>query len=95
VVGKDFHHVGVFVGREGFEHRLCDFRDIVRGIEWEVQLRQREAVDVAVQERVGMGGHRDVEAAGPKGADDRVVMSQVSGAGPSPGFHKPDRPPVA
>ena len=64
-------------------------------VERQVHLRQREAVDVAVQERVGVGGHRDVEAARPEAADHRVVVAQVRRTGMPARLHQADRPAVA
>ena len=64
-------------------------------LERQVHLRLREAVDVAVQQRVRVGGHRHVEAGRPKAADDGVVVPQVRGSGIRSRLHQADRPSMA
>src|SRR5215217_7227478 len=54
--------LGYLSGGNGSSIRLRDLRGIVRILEWQVHLRQHKAIDVAAQERVSVGGHRDVEA---------------------------------
>lgn len=73
--------LGYLSGGNGSSIRLRDLRGIVRILEWQVHLRQHKAIDVAAQERVSVGGHRDVEATREKAADYRVMVSQVAGPG--------------
>ena len=54
-----------------------------------------EAVDVAVQQRVGVRGRRHVEASRPEAADHRVVVAQVRRTRVGPRLHQADRPSMA
>ena len=46
------------------------------GVERQARFLQREAVDVTVEERVGVGGQRDREARTPEAPEDSVVVAQ-------------------
>ena len=94
MVGEHLGQVGIGAGREGPEHALRHLSGVLGG-EGQVLLGGGEAVDVAVQDRVGVGGHRDVEASRAEAADDGIVMLKVRRAGVGSRLHDADRPPVA
>ena len=60
----------VAVGISGHLSRL------LRSLERQARLLQREAVDVAVQDCVGVGGQRDREARTSEAPEDGVVVAQ-------------------
>ena len=82
VLGDELDEVRVLVHGERLEHALRHLGDLLRGIERQVHLRQSEAVDVAIKERVGVGGHLDVEACGAKPAD-RYIRMNITREGPA------------
>ena len=51
------------------------------GAEWQAGLLDREPVDVAVQQRVGVGGQLDREARTAKTAEHRVMVGEGAGPG--------------
>ena len=81
VLDDDLGEVRVGAGRELGHDRLGHLGGLLRRVERQAGLLQREPVDVAVEDRVGVGGQLDREARVPEDTEDGVVVSQVRGSG--------------
>jgi hypothetical protein len=84
--------VGVLVSGEAGEHDLRERRGLLRGVERQSPLLQREPVDVAVEGCVGVRGELEREAGLAEAAEDGVVVAQRRRAGGGPRLHQADRP---
>src|SRR3954453_15805446 len=74
VLGRQLGQVWVLVHGEPRQDLLRELGGLLGSVERQVALLQREPVDVAVEEREGVGGQRDREAGVAKAAEDGVVM---------------------
>ena len=81
VLERELGEVGVLVSGEAREDDLRERRGLLRGVERQTPLLQREPVDVAVQGRVGVRGQLEREAGLPEAAEDGVVVPQRRRAG--------------
>jgi hypothetical protein len=76
VLEGELGEIRVLIGGELRQHGLGEFGGLLAGVERQARFLQREAVDVTVQDRVGMAGQRDREARTPEAPQDGVVMAQ-------------------
>ena len=72
----DLGEIGILPGLELPEDVACDLGGLLAGAEREARLLQREPVDVAVEQRVGVGGQFEREACPAQTAKHRVVVPQ-------------------
>src|SRR5690242_17059298 len=75
VLEGELGQVRVLLGGELREHGLGEFGGLLAGVERQARFLQREAVDVTVKGRVGVGSQRDREARTPEAPEDSVVMA--------------------
>lgn len=90
LIGDVFDEVGELVRGEWLKHPIRHRWNLLGRVEREVHLRQREAIDAAVQERVGIGRHLDVrvESEDAAGRSTRAACSAgVQGSRPDTRCH--------
>src|SRR5262249_59017761 len=92
VLDSQLSEVGVRVGGQLPSDLLRDLRRLLRAVERQAGLLQREPVDVAVKQRVRMGGQLDREARFAEASEHGVMMPERRRAGGSARLHQPDRP---
>jgi hypothetical protein len=80
VLGGDLGQVGVLVGGERGHELPRHLGGLLGGVERQARLLEREAVAVAVEQRVGVGGQLDGEAGVAEDAEDGVVVSDGGGS---------------
>src|SRR6266536_274966 len=81
VLGRQLGEVRVLLGGELRQDRLRYILDRLGGVERQAGFLKSEAVDIAVEQRVGVRGHLDREAGAPQRTDHRVVLPQRRGSG--------------
>ena len=86
--------VRVLVGGQLLEHGLADLGLLPAAAVRQARLLQREPVDVAVEEAVGVGGHGDREAGLEQNAEHPLVVAQRDGTRASLRLDQADRPAV-
>jgi len=74
VVGDHLGQMGVFTG-ELPEDARPDLRDLLPGLERNVDLLERESVDVAVDDRDAVSGHDQRKPIVAKASEHRVVVA--------------------
>jgi len=80
VLDRELDEGGIGLRVEQVHHRIGDFGHGFRAVDRQRSLGEREPVDVAVDQRVGVGGHLDRKPGRPQGADVGFEMPQRSRA---------------
>src|SRR4029450_5076051 len=94
VLGGHLNEVGVRGGRKLLQHGFGNIGEGLRALERQRYLLQRESVNVAVEQGIGVGRHLDRETGPPQSSNGRVVVAHRSRARPFSRFHKADGPGV-
>jgi hypothetical protein len=79
VLEGELGEIRVLIGGELRQHGLGEFGSLLAGVERQARFLQREAVDITVEDRVGMGGQRDRASAA---SSTRPRFSGVRGSAP-------------
>jgi hypothetical protein len=94
-LGRDFDEVWEVVHcRDVLALPAHDVRGLLRGVERQAALLEREAVDVGVHDRVGVHRVAEGEAAFAQASHHRIVVADVRRPGTHAALHEADRPAV-